>query len=415
MARSLSGTRRTFFRDVAGTLPRLVGASALGLTLSLSGCKSAPATTEPARDAAVPDASAPTDGGYSGFDQCAAAAVRANVIPANLLFVLDRSGSMNCVPPNGDANEAALCKVDPRKRGDGPSKWQVTADALLDALTQLGSHDSVKVGVSLFPRAGSQCDVSQDPDLELAKAGAAMLDSMSTSLEDVVPDGETPIAGSTILGYAHLADQLRARKLAGNTYLVLITDGNETCKPSELEKLLTEDVPLALNGFGIRTFVVGAPGSEDARALLSKIAYLGGTAVSEDCDHGDDSETANCHRDMTRSTDFAGDLAATLTQIAQSKTLTCEFQVPKNPDGGGVNLSQVNVNFRANPDAEPIAVGRDPGPSGSCQGKEAGWTYSADNSKILLCGTSCDAAEAAPEGSVEIILGCPTYYVPHIN
>jgi von Willebrand factor type A domain len=367
------------------------------------------APADAAGDAALPG---PTEAG--AFDECAAVAISANLIPANLLFVLDRSGSMNCVPPDGDKDEAALCKVDPRKRGDGPSKWEVTREALVDALGELGARDSVKVGFSLFPVAGTQCDVSTTPDLQLATTGGAALETMDTTLGDVSPDGETPIAGSTILGYAHLASELRARQIFGNTYLVLLTDGNETCKPSELEKLVEEDVPLALRAFGIRTFVVGAPGSEDARSLLSKIAYNGGTAVSDSCDHGDSNETANCHFDMTRSTSFSSDLSKVLSDIAQTKALSCEFQVPRSATGGGVNLGQVNVTLLEAVDGPRENIGKHPGETGSCDDKVEGWTYSADYEKILLCGASCEAAQAATEGRVEIILGCPTQLQPGI-
>ena len=371
---------------------------------------------EPPANSAKPqsDAAPQSSQDAGGFDECASVAISANLIPANLLFVLDRSGSMNCVAPDGDEKEAALCKTDPRKRGDSPSKWEITRQALVEALTHLGARENVKLGFSLFPSTGTQCDVEATPEIELHGTGDAFLESTDSVLRAVVPDGETPIAGSTILGYAHLAEQLKQRQIFGNTYLVLLTDGNETCKPTELEKLVDNDVPLALSAFGIRTFVVGAPGSEGARALLSKIAFQGGTATSDTCDHGDDSETADCHFDMTRSLSFSTDLGKVLTDIAQSRALSCEFQVPRDPAGGSVNLNQVNVTLTSVQEEISLAIGKDPGAVGSCKGKVDGWTYSADFQKILLCGESCEAARASSDGRVEIILGCATRFQPQI-
>ena len=100
--------------------------------------------------------------------------------------------------------------------------------------------------------------------------------------------------GSTILAYNHLHQELKAQ---GNRYVVLITDGEESCgtagddqDPADLaaaqDRLLREEVMKAREA-NIRTFVIGAPGSEKARGFLSELAYLGGTARTADCVHGD--------------------------------------------------------------------------------------------------------------------------------
>ena len=389
------------------------------LVLAVGSCAAPPSEPEPSPGKTTEAGTEPAprhDAGYWRtdaaplFDQCAAVAIEANLIPANFLFVLDSSGSMNCVPPDGDDDEAKLCKTDPRKRGDGPSKWEVTQHALLNALEPLLDRDSLNVAVSTFPDFESRCGVSQTPSLAFASLTESHLASTSALLQDVTPDGDTPIAGASILSYAHLSGALRERTVSGNTFLVLLTDGNETCKPDELEKLLTKDAPMALEGFGIRTFVIGAPGSEEARSMLSQLAFAGGTATSSDCDRGSDSATADCHFDMTRSTDFEADLAEVLDKITQTKALSCEFNVPANPEGGGVDLGQVNVTLFTpewgEDNVEPL--GKHEGPLGSCEGKENGWTYSDDRSKILLCGTDCDRVEQLPDAQVRIVLGCPS-------
>ena len=96
--------------------------------------------------------------------------------------------------------------------------------------------------------------------------------------------------------------------------------------------------------FNIRTFVIGAPGSEEARGLLSQMAFEGGTASSPDCDHsGDRADEGDCHFDMTKTQNFAADLAAALAAISRTKVLSCEYDVPTNPDGGGDDLPKVNT------------------------------------------------------------------------
>jgi hypothetical protein len=325
-----------------------------------------------------------------------------------MLFILDSSGSMNCVPPNGDAAEAKLCKTDPRKRGDGPSKWQVTYRALAGALTPLVGRTNLNVAVSSFPLSGTRCDVETEPEVAFSALDDAQLDQVAGFLEAMEPDGETPVAGATILGYAAISKGLKEGKIRGNASIVLLTDGEETCKPEELDKLVSRDAPTALGGFGIRTFVIAAPGSEDASLFLSQLAHAGGTDAVEDCNHSDDGEAPNCHFDMTKSTDFEKDLAGVLDEITRTKALTCEFDVPRDPEGGAVDLGKVNVTLVASSDAglERTPIGKHEGPNGSCDEKEDGWTYSSDLDRILVCGSDCETVKASVDAQVQIVLGC---------
>lgn len=392
------------------------------LTLSLvSSCTPATSEPGPAPDPSDDSASSPSeststnssgdtplpDGGLS-FDQCAAAAVEANEVPANILFILDHSGSMNCVPPDGDAEEATLCKTDPRRRGDGPSKWQVTHASLTAALEPLVGRANVNVAVATFPLAGTRCDVMQEPEIPFSELNPTMVAQATDFLVDVVPDGETPIAGATILGYATVAQQLREGAIRGNVYVVLLTDGTETCKPEELPKLLEKDAPAALSGFGIRTFVIGAPGSEDARLFLSQLAHVGGTDAYKGCNFTDEDGAPDCHFDMTTSVDFEQDLAQVLDQITQTKALVCEFDVPRDPAGGGVDLGKVNVTLVEPLDGGEVRtpIGRYEGAPGSCDDKENGWTYSEDRKHILVCGSDCETVQASSDAQVQIVLGC---------
>jgi hypothetical protein len=345
--------------------------------------------------------------GAGGVEQCAATSQAAKLTPANLLFVIDKSGSMNCNPPEGDEALNALCADFPRKEDPSlPSKWEVASSALAGSLDTLAGQSNIRVGLTLFPQA-DECGVSADPAVSIAKLDAAQRGDMAEVLDDVAPSGETPIAGATILSYQHLSEAIRARELTGNTFVVLLTDGAETCKQSELPKLLTMDVPNA-RLFNIRTFVIGAPGSESARSLLSQIAWEGGTATSASCNHSDaEPDEGDCHFDMTTSEDFAADLDAALQKISRTKVLSCEFEVPENPDGGGVDRNKVNVSFKPG-DGEVETIKLDN--TAECADAN-GWQYSEDRSKIVLCGAVCDRVQADPEGEVKISLGCPTIKV----
>jgi len=340
------------------------------------------------------------DGGLIDPDAgCASETVTGDLKPANLLFVVDRSGSMNCnLPEDGQTSED--CATTPAKLYPSlPSKWELTRTALGDAFDSLvQSGVPVSVGLTMFPVADTRCDVPTNPDVPLAPLDATHNATLHTFLANVTPDGETPFAGATILSHEHLRQQLvDVGALTGNTFVVLLTDGYETCAVHELPNMLNVVVPQAYEYFDFRTFVIGAPGSEGARSLLSQVAWAGQTASDPNCNHdGTPAELGDCHFDMTTSLNFADDLASTLEQISGT-VLTCEMDVPTNPTGDGVDLSKVNVDVN---EVQYYAT------DCSVEGN-TGWQYSDDQTRIILCGDACDAA-MEQNATVSIVLGCPT-------
>jgi hypothetical protein len=233
------------------------------------------------------------------------------------------------------------------------------------------------------------------------------LTALSDAMGASSPSGGTPIAGGVVLAYHHLHEELHA---AGNRYVVLITDGEESCgtKGDETDRadieaararLLEVEVMKAREA-NIRTFVIGAPGSEGARSFLSELAFRGGTARTPDCVHGD-AATGNCHFDLTAEQDFAAVLRDTLGQIS-GRGLGCEFATPE----GTSHL--VNVQYSQG-GGTPICFPQDSGP---CDGGADGWQYAKDasgnedTSRVVLCGAACDAVRADPTSVVDVVLGC---------
>jgi Mg-chelatase subunit ChlD len=354
-------------------------------------------------------------GGDDGGETCAASTQVAELTTANLLFVIDKSGSMECNPPNGDADLAARCATFPQKEDPNErSKWEVTHAALVNALDTLSMQSNVRAGLMLFPvperapasvsRSEESCYVDGLAEVEIGGLGARNRAALDEVLDGVTPGGETPLVGATILGYKYLSEALLAGSVTGNNFVVLLTDGAETCARNLLTELVERDVPTARQ-WNIRTFVIGAPGSEQARSLLSEIAYQGGTAASAGCSHGSSrADRGDCHFDMTESADLATDLNAALQEISRTKILSCEYDVPENPDGTGVDLNKVNVTFTPG-EGRRERISKDD--SDDCSAVD-GWQYNADYTKIELCGEICDRVQADPEGKVSIELGCPT-------
>jgi hypothetical protein len=342
-------------------------------------------------------------GGSQG-DACASTVVQSDLVPANLLFVIDRSGSMNCNLPS-DGQPSAQCENFPAPINTAkPTKWELTKTALDQAIDDLVLAGNTNAGLVMFPRPASDCNVTQTPDVDIKTLDSTQGAAMKTFLGTVTPKGKTPLAGATILSYAHLYDLLKQGSVNGNVFVVLLTDGYETCATAELPKLLTagcgpgSSTPCVQSALSvnIRTFTIGVPGSENSRALLSQVAWEGGTAKATTCTHNPTpNDVGDCHFDMTKSTNFGADLKAALQQISGT-VLSCEINVPAAPPGKKINTNDVKVKVSGSEVAQDSST--------TCD-KANGWQFSADKKKIFLCGTACDDAKK-PSATIELDLGC---------
>jgi hypothetical protein len=157
----------------------------------------------------------------------------------------------------------------------------------------------------------------------------------------------------------------------------------------------------------VRTYVIGAPGSELGRGFLSELAYKGNTSKLG-CTHGDPTgTTGDCHYDMTASKDFASDLANVLRAISGA-AIGCEFSVPSE-QGVQVKPEEVNIQYTA-PGGTPTCIPSDEGKD--CKGGANGWQFArnpdgtANLSKIVLCGDACVTVGSIKNVQVDVLIGC---------
>jgi Mg-chelatase subunit ChlD len=349
--------------------------------------------------AAQEPSSAGGDGAsVSRDDACATSTDPATALPAVVQLVVDTSGSMDWPP--GWAPESPDDSKPP-----GATKWEITRDALLTAVEAL--PDDVALGVNFYPNVQQEdttCLLNRVavPLTLLAGPGSKARGAWETALDEVDPVGATPTHGAYRFGLT----QLSSSKLPGNRFLLLITDGTPTCtldcmctennEPVDSQPLLDEAAAALTDG--IRTFVIGSPGSEDTRDVLSRLARVGGTAEPGCSDDGPN----YCHFDMTTEPDLAGGLARALDQIAVDLR-SCEYAIPAPPTGQTLNRDQVNVLYT--PDGGTTeTIARDPSTTECNQG----WQYTADGRNIVLCGDTCAAVRGDPSSSIEVLFGCQT-------
>jgi hypothetical protein len=328
-------------------------------------------------------------------EECLKDTFGATAAPANLLFQIDVSGSMNCAPLDTG------CGVASPSPG---SRWEVFQAQLVAALDTLPSTSGVGLmhyptGTGTFQGQPTGC-VPQTPDVPLGDLATAK-PSITSALDAIVPAGGTPTHDAITAALA----QLSATPREGSKFLVLATDGQATfcsgcdlfCTSDELAAdtdVLVQKVAAAAAS-GVRTFVLGAPGSNGFRGSLSRLATAGQTPSAPGCS---DAGPVYCHYDMTTSPDFGQALAAALAAIG-GEALGCVYDIPPNPDGE-FDPTLVNVQFTV--DGQSSSIPKD-------TSHAAGWDYSPDGKQIILYGEACDEVKSAgTSATVDILYGCPT-------
>jgi hypothetical protein len=157
----------------------------------------------------------------------------------------------------------------------------------------------------------------------------------------------------------------------------------------------------AANAAGIRTFVIGLPGSEqtadtsiDGRPWLSRAARAGGTDQAGCVDRG----PIFCHFDLTQSQNFAADLALALQQIANT-VVPCIYDVVP-PDGGTIDTQMINVYCTSGGQRYLVVQNQ----SSTC---DLGWHFADDaKTQVEICGFTRDQVESDPGGRLELEFGC---------
>lgn len=161
---------------------------------------------------------------------------------ANLLFILDASGSM-------------------AGRIDGKAKMDVAKGVMTDLID--GLPDSVNVGLEVYGhRSKGDCN-----DIEtMVEVGAINKQTLIDKINTIQPKGKTPIAKSL---------QTAGEKLGSSedqTTIILVSDGEETCEGNAC----TYVKDLREKGINVKVHVVGFDVGQKEKEQLSCIAEAGG-------------------------------------------------------------------------------------------------------------------------------------------
>jgi hypothetical protein len=327
--------------------------------------------------------------GRTGFDGqvCAGQSAGAEVAPSVLQLLVDTSGSMDQDAPGGG------------------SKWTVTRRAVLDAID--GMPGDTSLGVTFYPNVPNDRQPCLDRRAavglaQLAGTGSQQRQQIRNAFQRQDPQGGTP----THDAYRAALGEVAATVAAGSRFVVLITDGTPTYSLGCIGTGQIQDpvdpgplIPEAASALsqGIRTFVIGSPGSEGARESLSRMAEAGGTA-RDGCSHT--GRPNYCHFDMTSERDLGAGLDSALQAIS-GLALSCRYDVPQPPNGSLLDPAKVNVLFTPPGGTRELIL------QSSSQTCSEGWQYSSGNNQIQLCGSTCDRVRSS-NGGLTLEFGCTT-------
>lgn len=339
---------------------------------------------------------------------CAGWQHEGEVLPSTIQLVIDVSSSMRDRAPGTDR-----------------SKWEVTRDLLLEGIVGVegnGLPGSVAVGVLFYPNQSGvegtpePQDVSECVNIDalvsaepLGTADGEHRDLVRDVIESAVTETWTPTHDA--FRYA-LNEGLLPSQIPGNKFMLLITDGTPTisldCVQGQGQgatgvdpEPIVDEIARAA-GLGIRTFLIGSPGSEDNREWMSRAAVLGGSAPQGCNIAGPVGEY--CHMDMTTADDFTQALREGLARIAGVLT-PCTYSYPEPPEGQTIDDNQINVVVKKADGTSTLIVRDD---QGECT---EGWRL-GDENEIELCPQTCSDVQLEPTTTVELAFGCGSVAVP---
>jgi hypothetical protein len=352
-----------------------------------------------ALDSVVSDAPVMSDGA------CGGTAVKATARDANVLLVVDKSGSMLQKPT-----------------GFAVDKWDAIRTSLHDALTPV--KNKLSMGLLMYPYdAVTPIDPSCSGNCCALPTGSAAvnvpiepgltaLDKIVSAVNATSPGGATPPARALDEALTYFTTGA-GKDLVGDRYVLLATDGgpncNETltcgadkcttnidgscasgtncCDPTTGSKISCLDSDsvvaklTALKTAGVKTFVVGIPGSEAYKTYLDAFAEAGGMIAP----------SGTTKYFAVDGAGGAGGLTSVFSLITGELITSCTL----NLDSAPPDPNQINVYV----DDKVVP-----------QSGTDGWSLDTSTTppSIVLKGATCEGVKTKGAKSIRVVYGCPT-------
>lgn len=298
---------------------------------------------------------------------CVASEAQAQLIPLDMIILLDRSGSMVGQKWDGSTNALKTFVNDPASSG-------------------------INVGIVYYPidNAAESCDYLLYSDLAVPVAelpGNAPALVASIDAED--PNGsDTPTYGA-LKGALFNATGYQEANPTHKVIVVFASDGDPNGCPDNQDNIseIAGLASSALNYNGVQTYVIAIQGA--TVGALNQIAAAGGTMQAYDV-------TAN-----------VAQFSQKMAEI-RAAALSCEFVIPPPPAAQELDPEKINVSYTPGGQGMPQTLPQAQNLA-DC-GAGAGWYYdnNMEPTKILLCPGSCTTVQADSAAAIGVLFGCKT-------
>jgi von Willebrand factor type A domain-containing protein len=329
-----------------------------------------------AADVSLPSPDAPkftTDANLTSLDaNCGAVTHTAQMLPADILIVMDRSLSMT-----NDQDDKPCLGGGPLNGNCGTkSKWYQVTTALDTVLTN--TDTMVNWGLLYFGAESTICGVTTTPAVPIVAENALAINQAFMGQPSKTGQTGTPTRSAVINAVTYMKTLIDPNP----KYLLLATDGQPNCAPAGGLNMpddtgSAEAVAEALMA-GFPTFVVGI-GDTKATSVLNALASSGGKPVPG-------APGGNSFYQVNN----AADLETALGQILGTVT-TCVFDTGPPPNNQ-TRVDQISVFGDGN------EIRHDAGD---------GWEFSnGDKTQVTLHGSACEAVTKGTIKSVTVTFGC---------
>ena len=364
-----------------------------------------------------PDAAAAggDDGGVStgpggctelaGLGKCGTTTVQAQYDTANILLVIDKSGSMTDQPT-----------------GFSVDKWDALKTALGTALNNVVGQ--INFGLELYPFSADPpipldctegcCNVAPDATAVNVpiEAGQSGVDKILDAVNGTSPGGGTPTAAALSSALQYFTTGAGAA-LQGKKFVLLATDGGPNCNsfntcddqhcttnldghcpagsnccdkngPACLDDAAVVKQIQALQTAGVSTFVVGIPGSEAYSQYLDTFAVSGGVT---------NPAAPPSYYAVSAKGGVQG-LVDVFMSITTHLVRNCDVAL----ETGNTPMNSDLINVAVDCKVVPYADG-------------AGWAImdsGSDQKTLTIAGDVCNAIQTKGAGRVDVVYGCPT-------
>ena len=307
-----------------------------------------------------------TDAGAVMNGECARQDFNLNRRPAEILILLDRSGSMKERPSGSSSSD---------------TKWSLVVPAVNEVVT--ATDASVSWGLKAFPEGeGDECIAASVTDavpVPIAPTNAAAVTGHVTSL---TPEGNGTPTGDAIKA---AVTYLKSLTDPNPKFILLATDGEPSCagtsEDSGRARTYAVQAVTDAASAGFKTVVVGVATTKSSATQALNAMAVAGQMARESADPAAPKYYLASTRD---------ELVQALSEIT-GQVSSCVFDLssaPPDPNNIAVKVDGMNA------------------PRDATRGN--GWEYiGTDYLQVGVYGSWCDGIKSATANSVNFVLGCP--------